>query len=291
MPRKTKGLRKVDDRPKCADCSRPGKIVEPLKEPHCDEHLNDALFEKFYPECASCGVRVTDAFGQYVEKLALSVKKEIDADTGKKIEYASTSSYDIYGKLVCESCESDDETIVTIKTPETTIYIGNHRAYTEDGDFFENINQLDFQPGYHHTDGWRGYHTVESDTYVEVHGDVALAMSQDCENLKLYDKLFREILDKDGIRWARVACQTSNLFATNVDYWVHKEDLAKYRRMSELFEAMKAELRDSYTFTRTALTGEDLDTPETDRFMTAYEFLKQGMTPAEAVKKVLAEPV
>jgi hypothetical protein len=213
---------------------------------------------------------------------------ECEGFCGEKYKKEELSPmYDIYGEktheAVCERCketiESEAEPMATVvfsENPDVALQITDYRDDTEG----------EFKVNWYSTSAWRGYFKVTSDNWALMQSDCSLWGSYDSSQLEEFDQKFRELLDSKGIRWARVISRTSNVFSAGYDFFVEK-DRADEATLYKVFLAVK--YRDQERFDKTALTGADpADWDDhDDRFYKAYELLKQGMTPEEAVKKVM----
>lgn len=108
------------------------------------------------------------------------------------------------------------------------------------------------------TDPWRGYYDLASDTWEQVHTDCILSYSEDAENLKRFDELLQDLLNREEIRYIRGFPRTSNLFSCGYELWIPKEDKDRYDALiAQAKEAHQKELRDPSSFRLTALTGKD----------------------------------
>ena len=117
-----------------------------------------------------------------------------------------------------------------------------------------------FSVAWHSTDPWRGYYKLSSGSWVKVHDDYILSMSKDEANLKKWDDLAMELLREHGIPFARAFPRTSNLFSTGYELWIPAEKEAEFEELiSNKLEQPKEELRNSWEFTQTAITGKDPD--------------------------------
>jgi len=188
---------------------------------------------------------------------------------------------------VCEECrdtaecEADPEATVLYNGDEEPHYITAYRDDTE-GDFITK---------YVRTDGWRGYFDVEpseNSDFVHAHSDQILSYSADAEELKKFDDEFQEALRNMGIKYARVFTRTSNVFCTGYDFFVDKNKILEAGAIRVML-ALK--YRDPERFNSTCLTGADPeDQTEHDKlFVKATKLLDEGMTPEEAVNKVIGD--
>jgi len=230
------------------------KRIEQLTEPESEEDTR--------MECDNCGEKFDED--------ELHELRNIDGE----VEH----------EHLCEKCEdmyrSDDE-------PVATVY------YDDDDDpkyirTYEDDTEGDFKVHWHRTDGWRGYYDVTSDNWTAIHSDCALWGSRDEAELEKFDNEFKAALSNMGIRYARVFSRTSNLFSQGYDFFVEqgKETDAEAIRV-----ALAIRYRDPVRFNTTAYTGKDPENlTENDKlFVKAVELLDKGMTPEEAVEKVMEE--
>lgn len=110
------------------------------------------------------------------------------------------------------------------------------------------------------TDPWRGYYQLQSSSWVKVHEDCILSYSKDEANLKAFNDLLVQLLRERGIPFARAFPRTSNVFSTGYELWIPKEQFEEWHEfISKPMEQAKKELRDSWEFTQTAITGKDPD--------------------------------
>ena len=180
------------------------------------------------------------------------------------------------GEPLCEFCYFGDEPCATVlygddDEPHVISYTRNETG----GDF--RVRWVSIDP-------WRGYYEAESSVYVRLHEDCILAYSRDAEELKSFDEKIRELLDKLGVRYARVFTRSSNLFSTGYDLYVHREDLKgeKAVLLVAALNILRIRYRDPVRFKITALTGktgpEDFD--EKDLLLAeAYDRLATGEDP------------
>lgn len=195
---------------------------------------------------------------------------------------------DIEGEVqhehLCENCEemyrSEDDPIATVYYNDSDL---PHEICT-----YRDDTEGDFKASYHRTDGWRGYYDVASDNWTAIHSDCALYGSEDEAELKKFDDEFKQTLTNMGIKYARVFSRTSNVFSTGYDFFVEK---GKEAVAGAIRVMLALRYRDPERFNATALTGANpSEFDEHDKlFVKAVKFLDEGMTPEDAVEKVLEE--
>jgi len=188
------------------------------------------------------------------------------------------------GKPLCEVCYYEDE-------PCATVIYGDDE-YPHVISYTRNETDGDFRVRWVSTDPWRGYYEAESDVYERLHDDCILAYSRDAEELKNFDEKIRELLDKLGIRYARVFTRSSNIFSTGYDLYVHREDLKGENGvlLAVALNILKIRYRDPLRFKITALTGKDPeDYDEKDLLLAeAYDRLTAGENHDEVQRDIIA---
>jgi hypothetical protein len=226
----------------CEQCGRP--LCDVCAEP-CDACKRWFCGECECPDCIECG--------SCGEKM---IKKDFE-DAGT---YGDEHS-ELEGKRLHGYCYDESRVGATIRYSDQ---LDQPAARISDT---MNETEGEFMLGYVHTDGWRGYYNVSSDTWVQVHDDCALSYSADEKKLAQFDELMRGLLDEQGIRWARVICGTSNVFSAGYELWIPRDHRADYDTLiREAKQAAEKELRDPADFTMTALTGKDpMDCDDEDR--------------------------
>ena len=196
------------------------------------------------------------------------------------------------GEPLCETCYYEDEPCATVHysdggpescEPEYPYRISHTRNETEG----------DFEVEWHRTDPWRGYYEAKSDRYVQLADDCILSGSDDADELKKFDEKVRELLDKVGVRHARVFCRSSNVFSTGYDLYALKEDLGDPAKSAELYGnliLLKLKHRDPERFRITALTGKTSvkeHTPNDRLAVEAFERLRNGENPETVQNDIL----
>lgn len=144
------------------------------------------------------------------------VDTEICVSCGK--EFDIEEMIDINDGYLCYRCEDDDEPIAQILygKDEIPIFI---KHYTSDDGNFEAV--------YHKTDGWRGYYEVkpiDKDAWVELFTDAILYGHCSEKMLKELHDTFLEKTRELNIEVARSSCVSSNVFFTNMQWFVRKND-------------------------------------------------------------------
>lgn len=87
---------------------------------------------------------------------------------------------------------------------------------------------------YVRTGGWRGYYDlVPGDPWVVLHEDQELSMSRDAVDLREFGEALERRFDEEGVRYGRAGLRTSNVFASNVTWVVHKDDRALAERVRD----------------------------------------------------------
>lgn len=119
------------------------------------------------------------------------------------------------GKPLCETCYYEDEPCATVfYSKEDTPYIVSHTRDETEGDF---------KVKWHSTDLWRGYYETSSEKYSLVNTAELLAYHESERMLKDFDQRIRELLEENGIDYARVFARSSNIFFQNYDLYVKKD--------------------------------------------------------------------
>ena len=193
------------------------------------------------------------------------------------------------GKPVCDRCVSDDE-----MEPGATVFFSDGGPMGESdtphtiGAYHNNTDGA-FKLGYVHTDGWRGYHTVSSETYEQVADDNILSMSADERELKKFDDAMRKLCDEHNIRYARVFTTSSNIFSVGFDFFVLKQDLEEYRKIQKIVDGLKVLYRDPERYKLTCLTGKDSFDAQDKLLAKAADMLNIGMDFDAVMEKTLKE--
>lgn len=147
----------------------------------------------------------------------------------------------------------------------------NYDGYHNDDDGIvcligDYINETggEFDKKYVALDGWRGYNEATSNMWTCVHEDASLAFSQNALDLEIFYEQFQDLMKACALPYAVVVAPTSNVFCTNVDFFVKNEDV---ETVKDLISDLVKVLRNPMDFTSTALTGADPEdqTPE-DQF-------------------------
>ena len=177
------------------------------------------------------------------------------------------------GKTKCQYCqeETDECELVTIddnkicadceievisadrETAGVTIEYSNGDVATI-GDYHDDT-QGEFTAGYHRIDGWRGYHTVESTNWINIHDDNILELSKDADNLENFVEILCEKLDEKDVRYAKAYCQTSNVLCASFDLFVYHTDLAIAKKVLKKLQGVKDELRNPVDYSRALING------------------------------------
>ena len=154
---------------------------------------------------------------------------------------------------ICADCELDvidadrDNAAVTIEYSNGDVAtIGEHHDDT----------QGEFTHEYHRTDAWRGYYTVESSNWVNIHDDNILELSKDADNLENFVEILCEKLDEKDVRYAKAFCRSSNLFSIGFDLFVYHLDLEDAKKVLAEIQDVKDELRDPHKYAQTIVTGQ-----------------------------------
>jgi hypothetical protein len=118
-------------------------------------------------------------------------------------------------KPLCETCYYEDEPYATIlyKKDDEPYVISHTRDETEG----------DFSVSWHSTDPWRGYYETKSEKYALVNTAELLSYHESEEMLKNFDDRIRALFDEHDIDYARVFARSSNVFYSNYDLYVKKE--------------------------------------------------------------------
>jgi hypothetical protein len=214
-----------------------------------------------------------------------SVLDYLSEDDKKKFEDGKMTEEEFFDKLdrCAEGVMSDDE-----GEPNARVFYSDDEDEPHTIGHYHDDTDGDFSISWVSSGGWRGYHTVKSKRWTNVHTDDILSMSEDAGDLEQFDKEFQETLKGKGIRFARVFTTTSNVFSTGYDFFVPNNDAPKVMGIAK---SLAKKHRDPEKFEFTALTGTDPSkaTPKDKLFVKAVGELKKGATPEEAVKKVLKE--
>jgi len=106
-------------------------------------------------------------------------------------------------------------------------------------------------------DGWRSYVKIDPPKeWIEFHSDTALFGSQDSQELERFDLYLRKALVAKDMRLIRASAITTNVCATNIDYFIEKENEKAARSVAK---KLAAAFRDPVRFNLTAITGKDPD--------------------------------
>lgn len=188
------------------------------------------------------------------------------------------------GKPLCEVCYWEDEPCATVyfSDDDEPHFISYTRNET-DGEF--TVKWVPVDP-------WRGYYEAESKVYTRLYDDCILAGSFDAEELKRFNDELIKVLDKLGIRYARVIASSSNVFSQGYEIWVHKEDLngEKSFLLGVALNILKLRFRDPVRFKVTALTGKTnpADFKEADYLVAeAFDKLAAGENPEKVQREIV----
>jgi len=196
---------------------------------------------------------------------------------------------DINGEVTFEHvCEECKDIAISEAEANATVFYNQDESPHRITDY-EDLTEGDFTVKYHRTDGWRGYFDVEpSDEWTPIHSDCILSYSADAEELKKFDDAFQAILAGKGIRYARVFTRTSNVFSTGYDFFVESSSAVEAKAIRVM---LAIRFRDPERLRKTAITGKDPDDwDENDnRLMKAVDLLKEGLSPEDAVKKIMED--
>lgn len=168
------------------------------------------------------------------------------------------------GKLLCESCYSEDDA-------ETTLRVFDAEHPDGEGDYGDTVFEIGatrnatadngdiglWRVHRERIDGWRSYVKVDPPKdWVTFHGDVALSGSADSTDLERFDLYLRKALIAKGMRLIRAVSLTTNVFSQGVDYFVE----SKHEKAARAVAVKLADaFRDPVRFNMTAITGKDPD--------------------------------
>jgi len=184
---------------------------------------------------------------------------------------------------VCECCVENEE-------PDATVYYNDDDEPSHVMTFVEE--DTNFQCRWVNTDGWRGYMDVTSEKYMKVHDDAILSGSADSEFLEEFDEMLRKFCVEQGIRFARVFTQTSNVFCQGYDFFVLREDMDDFLKLAKTMATVSkltGAYRDSDRFTMTALTGKDEFDENDQKLLRAKKLLDEGKSFEEVMEEVLGD--
>jgi len=122
------------------------------------------------------------------------------------------------GKPLCDACyyENDPIAVVMYGSDEEQHMISSTRNET-DGDFRVSWRSIDL---------WRGYYEVESEKYAMMNKADVLTGHESQTMLKSFDDRIRELYDERGVGYARALVRTSNVFCSQYDLFVEREQAA-----------------------------------------------------------------
>lgn len=184
-------------------------------------------------------MNMNEWLGEFVE----TVKREIEA--GKTLQQAMSDSEDEMSGYI-----SDDRS-----EPAATVFYSDEEDYPKTIGTYHDDTEGDFEVKWVSTDAWRGYYDiVPSKDWELVHTDTALSYSHDEAELKQFDDTLQKMLNKFGIKYARVFSRSSNVFSTGYDFFVEK---AKATQVKGLVKLLAVKFRDPERFRFTAMTGAD----------------------------------
>lgn len=161
-------------------------------------------------KCISCEVSIEDIIKEYGNDAV---------DDGYQLETG----------FLCYPCAEYDlsEAPLTVyhKREEYPKRIGHYISdYWLDGD--ESPFSMQWVP----TDAWRGhYETKASDTLAKIFSDSILSYHESEQMLKVLHDIVMKAFDLTDIDYYRIFSRTSNVFCTNLDFYVEKakEELGK----------------------------------------------------------------
>ena len=216
--------------------------------------------------------------------------------------------------FVCGACREGDadpgKGIVTLFKPSeksvTKYYVGHYSDELWSGPYPVEDDELDdlrFEPEgtddegcpidftYHSMDGWRGYYVpILPEGWLNVHADSVLAMSEDADELEMFNRDIKKALWNAGMEYAVLLETTSNLFSTGYDVVAKctPDELKMVGILSQV-QALELKYRDRGRFMRTALTGSGEDSKEGNLTVKAYDMIRAGASAQEVIKKLASE--
>ena len=253
-------LLKYDKRPSCIECKNNTAVYNPVfgTERYCHSCEFNAVFDYFYPRCHCCDERVElSDYIPDVERYKPAKNILIDGKQQQFARYVEYPEQDKEGNLICESCYHDDQqepksTITNLATGEV-IKVCEYSNFNQDG---EEVCDLGFNINWQTSGGYRGEYVVTSDTKSEIHDDGILSMSEDEQNLKIFDDVVKKLLVDSKITVYQVISRSSNLFYCPYSLWIENEDLEKFDKLKPKINQLKHELRKDEDYSRTVWSGE-----------------------------------
>ncbi len=121
------------------------------------------------------------------------------------------------GKPICDTCFYEDE-------PNATILYG-HNDEPQVITSCRNETDGDFWVRWISTDPWRGYYEVESDSFVRVNTAELLSGHDSEKMLADFDKKIKSAFKDANIGYARVFARSSNVFYTNFELFVRRDQI------------------------------------------------------------------
>ena len=161
-------------------------------------------------KCISCGVSLDEIIKEYGQS-------------------AIDDGYQIENGFLCYPCAEYDlsEAPLTVyhKREEYSKRIGNYIS-----DYWLEGEESPFSMEWVPTDAWRGhYETKASDTITKIFSDSILSYHESEQMLKVLHDIVMKAFDMTDIDYYRVFSRTSNVFCTNLDFYIEKvkEELGK----------------------------------------------------------------
>jgi hypothetical protein len=211
---------------------------------------------------------------EYIDKPLKELNEKI-----KKGEITEEEAKEAYKEIIEEAngvLESDE------MQPELTLIYGNPNNKDEDRGYLGtytayNIDLEDIDTRYVKLSSWRGYYDVvipQNSKWELLHEDIALAMSEDGNNLHTFSEELYTELDNKGIEYATAVIPTGN-FAANITYLVEK---GKSKEVEKIIEKLKKQYRKPEDFEK-----------ETNPLYEGVKEAKQKGLNAEDIKKSLKD--
>ena len=162
--------------------------------------------------------------------------------------------------FICETCECEAEWDIRIEY----LNFKDDEVMFENDEGFEvleingyNKVSSEFKSEYKRLDGWRGYsYPAVRDTaslnWVELVSDNILSMSEDAEQLKIFDSAMVDYFKEKGIPMARIFSRSSNVFSTGYDLFIPEEHL---KTVKKFVDTLKEKYRSDEGYLKSATTG------------------------------------
>jgi hypothetical protein len=121
-------------------------------------------------------------------------------DCGSRVSRLDPDALETSDGPVCSACLEADSS-----EPVLTVFLDDDKEPSWAGQYFDETEGT-FSAKYVKTDAWRGYFSAVSDTYTRIHDDTILCMSEDAEELKIFDEKLRQFCQVFNVHFRTSLC-------------------------------------------------------------------------------------